>query len=509
MQLQLEVDVGSDGYKVRHVESSTRRELTSNGRSTDSSVLTKSRYVKGLDNPREMWFEVHGDGAPDVGEQWRLQQGQCVGKVARREFPKGIFVGGTPSEDQLDGSCPLFEATFRAGDLLARTDILRPAGTGSWVLTEVKSSTLKSSKEEAIQDVAFQTYVLERAGLDVERAEILHLNPDYVHPGRGRLLTTTPLGEDREDRIQAVRDKAPELADVLQQPEPPNLWPSRSCNTCDCPETCHDLPEQSLFTLPKVPWQHVDTILGEGKARLDEIEDHDLMKPRHRHHIEAVRAGEPYVDETAIREALTELTFPIHFLDFEAIDYALPRFGGTSPWQKIPFQYSLHILREGGAVEHEEYLHHEDTDPRPPLVENLLDDVESSGSVVVYHDTFERQRLEELQEAFPEREAEIQSLIDRLWDQEEVFKWDFIHPDQKGSTSLKAVLPIFAPELSYDDLDIQHGMAAVVKYAEMLASSDLETREMIYDQLLNYCERDTYAMLRIHNSLAEIADTSS
>jgi hypothetical protein len=253
----------------------------------------------------------------------------------------------------------------------------------------------------------------------------------------------------------------------------------------------------------------MDKILGEGKATLDEIEDHDLMKPRHRHHIEAVRAGEPHVDEPAIREALGELTFPVHFLDFEAIDYALPRFTGTSPWQKIPFQYSLHILREGGAVEHEEYLHHEDTDPRPPLIESLLDDVESSGSVVVYHDTFERQRLEELREAFPEREAEIQSLIDRLWDQEEVFKWDFIHPDQKGSTSLKAVLPIFAPELSYDDLDIQHGMAAVVKYAEMLASSDLETREMIYDQLLNYCERDTYAMLRIHNSLAEIADTSS
>ncbi len=513
MQIPLQVESSRDEYSLQHSADDTTlyRNRSSTGRGTGRSgvgpsTLTKSRYLTGLDNPREMWFEAHGSSSPDVGEQWRLHQGQLVGKLARHQFPEGTFVGGPLQEEDLRPEEPLFEVTVQDGSMLARIDVLRPHPAGSWILTEVKSSTLKQrdSEKEAKRDLAFQLVLLERLGIDVAWAEVMHLNPDYTHPGQGQLFKTTRLEEGREDYVEEVIENAPRLSEVLSRPEAPSLWPTRECNSCDCPEKCHDLPKHSIFTLPNLHWSHMEDIIAEGKATLSEVSGHPHLKPRHERYIEAVRSGEPYVDEPAIRSALAELNTPIHFFDFEAIDYALPKFEGTSPWQKIPFQYSLHILRQDGTVGHREFLHNGDGDPRPALVENMLDDVKPEGSIVVYHDTFEEKRLEELREAFPSRADRLQGMIDRLWDQAEVFTWDFIHPDQKGSWSLKNVLPVFAPDLAYDDLDIQHGMAAVVKYSEMIASSSEQKQKTLQGQLLEYCERDTYAMVQIHRGLREM-----
>jgi hypothetical protein len=514
MQVPLQIELSQDGYSLQHSHD-TEASGGSEGKGSsapsassraDSPTLTKSRYLTGIGNPREMWFEAHGSSSPDVGEQWRLRQGQLVGELARHQFPEGTFVGGPLQEEHLQPGEPLFEVTVQDGPMLARIDVLRPHPAGSWILTEVKSSTLgqRASEKEAKRDLAFQLTLLERLELDVAWAEVMHLNPDHTRPGQKPLFRTTKLEDGQENYVEEVLENAPRLSEVLSRPEPPSLWPSRECNSCDCPEKCHDLPEHSIFTLPNLHWSHMEDIIAEGKATLNEVSGHPHLKPRHERYIEAVRSGEPYVDEPAIRDALAELNAPIHFFDFEAIDYALPKFGGTSPWQKIPFQYSLHVLRQDGTVGHREFLHDGNGDPRPALVESMLADVEPEGSIVVYHDTFEEKRLEELRDAFPGRADDLQGMIERLWDQAEVFTWDFIHPEQQGSWSLKNVLPVFAPDLAYDDLDIRHGMAAVVKYAEMVASDSGEDQANLRNQLLEYCERDTYAMVQIHRGLREL-----
>ena len=505
MHIPLQIELSQDGYSLHHSAgiASEGGSSAPNRRAADSATLTKSRYLTGLDNPREMWFEAHGSSSPDVGEQWRLRQGQLVGELARRQFPSGTFVGGPMRKEHRQADHPLFEVTVRQDTMLARVDVLQPHPSDGWILTEVKSSTLKqsSSEKEAKQDLAFQLVLLEHMGLTVSRAEVMHLNPRHERNGQEPLFVTTKLGSDREKYTEEVLEYTPELAQVLAQADPPNLWPTRKCNSCDCPDRCRDLPEHSIFTLPNLHWSHMEDIVAEDKATLGEVEGHPHLKPRHERYIEVVRSGEPFVDEEAIQGALAEMESPIYFFDFEAIDYALPKFDGTSPWQKIPFQYSLHVLRPDGRLDHREFLHDGGGDPRPGLVESMLDDVEEEGSIVVYHDTFEEKRLEELRDAFPGRADRLQSMIDRLWDQAEVFTWDFIHPDQKGSWSLKNVLPVFAPDLAYDDLDIQHGMAAVVKYSEMIASSSEEEKATLRNQLLKYCERDTHAMVKIHRSL--------
>lgn len=462
-----------------------------------------------------MWFESRDSlPPPDASARWRMKQGQEVTEAARAVFADGEFVGGRPSPAQLEAGWPLFEATFTHSGFMARTDVLRPDGSGRWIMTEIKSSTMKQkkSRKKAKRDAAFQAMVLDRAGVDLAAVEIMHLNPDYVHPGAEPLFDTVRLGKEREALVKEARSNAPALRDLLQQDAPPEPGLSRQCTKCNCPESCAELPEHSVFTLPRLHWRNTDRLLDDGRVRLDEVEGHDRLKPRHERYIEAVRSGEPHVDLQGIQALLAGLEYPVHFFDFEAVDYAVPRFKGTSPWSKIPFQYSLHVLGADGTLTHYEYLHEylheqdeEANDPRPELLERMLAHIEPKGSVVVYHKPFEEKRLEELAKAFPTNSGALEGIIDRLWDQADIFmNWHYIHPRQKGSCSLKRVLPAIAPKLAYDDLAIQDGMAAVRQYDALTRATSASEKEVLREKLLAYCERDTYAMVAIHEALSHM-----
>jgi hypothetical protein len=510
-------DTGPEGYRV-HFSSSRPSRNRSSGVERDRlgpDQLTKSRYMTGVtENERVMWFETRGRLSPDIGERWRMEQGNLVAELAREAFPNGEFVGGPPSEDQIQPTRPLFEVRLSVEDMTVRVDVLRPGPSGGWVLTEVKSSTMtsRSSRKKAKRDVAFQVHILRKAGVPLKGAEVMHLNPEYVHSDDAELFRQKDLTGELDELIQEAREKAPEFTAVLGCEEPPTLWPSRACNTCDCPEPCHSLPEHSVLTLPRLYYGHLDEIIDEGRWTLEEVEGHPHLKPKHENYIRAARSGEPYVDTAEVQSALGELEYPLYFLDFEAIDYALPPFEGTSPWEKIPFQYSLHMVEEGQEslpreeVPHKEFMHDGDGDPRPVLAERLLADIGPEGSIVVYNATFEKGILEDLQEAFPQWADRFQNFMDRLWDQGEIFQnGHYVHPSQKGSWSLKKILPAFDPDLEYDDLDVQEGMEAVVEYSRMIAPETSESKaQEIEEDLLAYCERDTWAMVVIHRALSEI-----
>ena len=162
---------------------------------------------------------------------------------------------------------------------------------------------------------------------------------------------------------------------------------------------------------------------------------------------------------------------------------------------------------------HKEFLHSGDGDPRSLLAERLLEDIGTEESIVVCNAAFEKGILEGLQEAFPQeafprREGRFRSFIGRLWDQGKIFQdGHYVHPSQKGSWLLKKVLPAFDPDLRYDDLGVQEGMEAVVEYSRMISpeTSESEARE-IERNLLEYCERDTWAMVVIHRRLSELVN---
>lgn len=462
-----------------------------------------------------MWYTAHSPKPLEPSERRRMRAGRRVGKRARQQFGRGQLIEGRFGEGVLKdtskvirgASGPLFEPAFERNGIRTRVDILRRRGKG-WVVTEVKAST--RVKTQMYKDLAYQKYLLEQCGLNVVGCELMHLNPDHTRGSSEPLFRISDLTADIAPHVQEVQQQAPWLRDVLQSSKPPAARLERQCKSCDYLDKCWpDLPTQSVFTLPRLHWRNVDALLEKGLMALDEVETSDRLKPMHHAYIGAVRNQEAHVDRQTIHSMLSELRHPIHFLDFETIDYAIPKYEGTGPWQQIPFQYSLHILRRNGKLEHTEYLHEGVREPRRSLAEHLVDAMEKNGSVVVYYAPFERGRLEELAEALPDLVSQLRDIIDRLWDQHEIFtEGAYLHPMQKGSTSIKNVVPTLAPEWTHDDLGVQDGAAAQVAY-ESYFDADASERNRLRDQMLAYCKRDTRAMVEIHRALTRLVDASN
>ena len=216
-------------------------------------------------------------------------------------------------------------------------------------------------------------------------------------------------------------------------------------------------------------------------------------------------SGKPATDKDAIRAQLAELEFPLHFLDFETINPAIPHIDGMRPYQHFPFQFSCHILRtKDSEVEHHPYLHKsKDTDPLPPLLSHLADCVSRTGNIVVWHGAAEKGFLKELASHATEEQNELlDGMADRLWDLELVFKGKkdefpplYRHQDFLGRTSLKAVLPALTDK-SYDGLEIKDGKDAMGAWDLTIHGKEDYTKE-----LLEYCHLDTEAMVLIYRHL--------
>ena len=123
--------------------------------------------------------------------------------------------------------------------------------------------------------------------------------------------------------------------------------------------------------------------------------------------------------------------------------------------------------------------------------------------------SFEKTRIRELQRAVPELATELAALEAKLIDLHPVVKNCVYHPDFRGSFSLKDILTPLVPELTYDDLVIVDGRVASVEIARLLFVADKiprHERDRVRQDLLNYCERDTWAMVKLVERLRELSE---
>jgi len=216
--------------------------------------------------------------------------------------------------------------------------------------------------------------------------------------------------------------------------------------------------------------------------------------------------GQSYVDILSIRKELQSLVYPLYFLDYEAYNPAIPLFSGYAPYEYVTFQLSLHVLRgPHKTLEHYEYLHEYYSDPSWVILQQLYNIICSAGTVIVWHKNFESKRHEELARWYPDSASFLYDLINRIYDLEDIFtKQLYVHPDFKGRTSLKYVLPVLCPEVSYDNLQIQNGSTASHAWYDMLFSESKQQKCEIAESLRHYCRLDTYAMYAIWENLQKI-----
>jgi hypothetical protein len=483
--------------------------------------LTKSAFVDGLRCRRLLWLDHHRPdlrSPPTLDERRRLEHGLEVGRRARAAFPGGVLIRGTPFDldrarretaEALASDAPaLFEPLFEHGGVRVVADVLRrdEADPDAWHLLEVKASTrLKAPRH--VQDAAVQAHVLRACGLDLRSVSILHLNRDFVAPDRGELFAAEDVTRllDRADAPTVVAEQRRGLA---QEREPDVAIGSHCKNPYRCPFQDHcwaPYGTRTIFHVPGgIPYRRRRELAERGQIRLDDVRDWDLLKPSERSRIELVLDREVRIDRDAIRRRLDQLTYPLHFLDFEAIDDPIPRYPGTRPYQHVPFQFSCHVLHEDGRVEHRDYLHEAEGDPRPALTAALVAALNERGSLIAYHATYERLRMEELAHDLPAHAAPLRAAIARLWDQEPIFRAHYVDWRFEGRTSIKKVLPVLCPDLSYEGLEVASGTEAMAAWDAAVHGRD-EDPEATFAALRAYCRQDTWAMVRIHRVLVETA----
>ena len=478
------------------------------------NYLTKSKYLNGLQCYKRLWYEEnHPERKPDISISQRriFDQSNKVGILARGHFPEGVLINAaaplnsvkqTEAAIRRGDSC-IFEAAFIFNDVLVKCDILEK-DSNSWRITEVKAST--SVKDEYIHDLTIQKYVLSGRGLSISETQLMFINnKDCVYPDMSNLFTITDVTDQVNSLMDNVRNYIETFKTILGEDIEPNVLIGEQCDKPNrCPFKTHcwkSVPKKSIFTIPRFNWKKKNKLIEEGIFSIFDLPtDHSLTSSQ-RIYVNSILRNEPSINETAIREELGNLQYPIHFLDFETDNPAIPRFDGLHPYQQFPFQYSCHVLHPNDEVKHYEYLHTDTTDPRLPVVESLLNHVSSRGSVVVYNASFEQGVLKHLADFFPEHAPVLQSIIERLWDLLVIFKNYYVHPDFLGSNSLKAVLPVLAPSLDYQDLDVRDGTEAQATWNLMLnTENEIEKNEWI-NRLKAYCKMDTRATVEIYKAL--------
>jgi predicted RecB family nuclease len=483
-------------------------------------ILSKSRFLAGLQCRLRLWYQCfERELIPEVppSQQAIFDAGHEVGELATRLFPGGILIDApyylhkqaveSTLKAMLDPDVKsIYEAAFVYDGVRIRVDILERLDDGAWNLVEVKSST--SVKEVYFSDVAVQYYVLEGCGLKINRAGILHISNEYVYDGRNLDLESLFSYGDLTDPTISMQPVIPgqleELKGMLAAEGAPEIRPSRHCHkpyTCEFWDHCtKDMPEFWVYNISGIGQDKLDELAGMGIQAIGDIpETFELNEIQDRIRV-AVASQQEYISDQLETE-LKDVAYPVHFLDFETIGPALPRYADTRPYQTIPFQWSDHILCEDGKLEHREYLCNTDRDPRREFTQTLIEALGTEGSIVIYT-SYETGVLNSLIEHFPQSASELQSAIDRFVDLYAIIKRNYYHPEFYGSFSLKYVLPALVPEMSYKNLAIQDGMQASIDYLRMIDSeTPCDVKAAIREDLLIYCGQDTLAMVKIRDAL--------
>lgn len=245
-------------------------------------------------------------------------------------------------------------------------------------------------------------------------------------------------------------------------------------------------------------------IAQRGWADVRDLPDDFLADPRTQDIARAIRTGHPWI-APGLKASLRSLPYPRFYFDFETINPAVPIWAGTRPYQQVPFQWSCHVERADGRLEHHEFLDVSGTDPRPECARQLTELMAClGGCVLVYFQPFEEARLRELARDLPHLATGIQRVIAKLRDLLPIVQANYYHPDQQGSYSIKAVLPTVVPELDYATLEeVRDGGGAQRAYLELIdARTDEARRVSLGANLRAYCERDTQAMVELVRRLS-------
>ena len=478
-------------------------------------ALSKTKLLALTQCPRKLWLETYSpELAPEPSEEKTalLSTGNVVGEIARHLYGRGAghvvgfdrglraAIDQTRALVERGGREPIFEATFDHDGVSVRIDVLDRSEPNPKIV-EVKSSV--HVKDHYLDDCAIQAWALKQNGLNVRQIAVATLNPEFVYAGDGRyegLLAETDVTERVQERLAGIGELVVAARRTLAALDEPAIAVGTHCGT---PHACdfyaHCAPPTAKYPVLALGGskEKLFDLMNAGYGDLRDVPEAKLEGDMQRRIWQQSRLEAPYVG-AELRELVGAIPFPRYYLDFETIGPAVPIFAGTSPFEALPFQWSCHIEKSRGAVEHAEFLELDGGAPMRRLAESLLATLGTSGPIVVYT-PYERRVLHDLAARYADLAAPLEALAARIVDLHPITRRGYYHPAMLGSWSIKAVLPTVAPDLSYEKLGaVRDGLGAQTAYLEAIdAKTPAPRRAALRRALLDYCRHDTLALVRL------------
>jgi len=488
------------------------------------SSLSKSRFVAGWQCHKLLWLKTHEPDAEELKISPAIKdiidQGNQVGRLARERFPGGVLVDlahDDPERLPLTGKLveqgvpAIFEATFVADRTYAAVDVLLREDDG-WVLIEVKSGS--EVKDKYVMDAAIQTHVATRAGVDVRRTEIMHINKEYLAPAPGEAPADLFVREDVSFLVSGLLPHIPAQIEAqlaaLAGPIP-DVPIGRHCREPDdCPfmkgTRCWPAGKDSVLKIQGLLYEKRFTLYHGGTRTIAELPRAYKLNDVQARQRRAVETGKLVV-EHSLAEELAPYQGRLGFLDFESVGRAVPVWSGTKPWEQIGVQFSYHEGPVGGPYTHEEFIAEPDTDPREAIASRLVEVTRDADRVLMYT-SFEKTQIRSMQRFNPPLAGDLGGLEAKLLDLAQVVRHTVYHQEFGGSLSIKEVLPVLVPGMDYKDtVRIPDGSEASAKLARLLFyAGELTPAERVElkEELLEYCEHDTFAMVKLLERLKSL-----
>lgn len=497
--------------------------------------LSKTNYLIYRDCGKNAWVKIH---KPDIYKKYPLsafeegiiETGNEVDALARNLFPDGIAVNDRYdfefTKELIKEKRPvIYQPVFETEKYQIACDIMVwNRITEKYDLYEVKASNNgedKTAKDKLYaQDIGFQYVVLKDSGVPIGDLYLTRLNAEYVRSGDldlNQLFTKENFTERVLEKEDLIREEMRIAYDYLAQEEEPKghcqcITKGRNghCTTFDYSNP--NIPKYSVHDISRIGLskRKLEDLIDSGILDILDVPEDMKLSDKQLNQINVARSKIDIIDEGEIKNFLDTIEYPIAFFDYETFPSALPRFSGYSPYNQIPFQFSVHILDSpDGELRHEEFIYTENKNPDIYIIEALQKLIPDKGSVIVWYKSFEMSRNKELAKRNPKFENFLVNLNDRIVDLEDPFKNQlYVHHNFKGKTSIKYILPALVPELSYKELKIQEGGTASNTWNKIVIGEyfDEEVREQIKN-LLKYCELDTLAMVKIFEVLKKVANS--
>jgi hypothetical protein len=439
--------------------------------------ITKELFLAVLTCPTKGWRQQR-ETAPkplSPADQLRIEEGMEIHTRARGLFPAGVMVTGSNREclrrTQELLSDPdtrvIFEAAFVHGGFIAKADILVRADA-KWKLIEVKSNV--NDGDELVDDLAYTVFVAQGAELPMSSCSLLLISKDFrLGMPDEKLFVEVDHTDDALGRAAEFQGRGDEISEVLSSTEEPQAELRWECKGCGFFDTCVGEGIQNhIFELPRISHTRFCQLRDLDIDCIEDIPADFALTQMQSRVRQAVKAGLLYVDMDELRDALGSIRYPAYYLDFETMQTALPQYEDIAPYEQIPTQYSLHICDEKGEeLEHKDYLADPSKDCRRTLAENLIQDCGGKETIVVYTN-FEKTIINGLARLFPDLAGDLNRLIGRLFDLCDVLRKYLYYPEFRGSFSIKRVLPVIVPFMSYAEMAVDNGLDASALFAYLV-----------------------------------------